>query len=277
MATNSNVGIRDAVEEDKTEDEVPAAANEPLTKKLRCSDHDLKIIVRDRDDEGNVTSEKEYYVYGLIFAKYSKFIDVTLSSGMQEEKKREIVFHDVSPETFESAIRVLEDPAATRSMDAHNALEFVEFYDKYEFEGGLRICDQLLTEFLRHNLTYEDWGDDVAEETFDMMVDITSAANNFNLPHATKAGREFFAEVMADCTDNWRFNVDQVKRLQPFMIRHEAQNLQYFFQLSQEEMESTLFPKFFIQWQSKQCVVEANFAKSTGDRDCSGWPIQQKP
>ena len=63
----------------------------PCSKRLRCSDPDLKVILKYADEEGN-PAEKIYPMYRHNLARLSKFIDDALSVDMREKATGEMLF-----------------------------------------------------------------------------------------------------------------------------------------------------------------------------------------
>ncbi len=53
-----------------------------------------------------------------------------------------------------------------------------------------------------------------------------------------------------------KFTLDHLCELHPYFIRHEAATLQTIFELTKEELESPLFPKFFVTLQSQLYTTE---------------------
>lgn len=212
--------------------------------------------MRDTDESGGVSAQKEYDVYGQVLAKHSKFVDTSLSVEMQEREKRELVFHGCAPETFELAIKVVENPHIARRMTAEDALKVVRFYDKYEFSGGLLLCDDILEEFLAKNYQGKLDQSPRDEDTFDHLVMASAAANDCNLKGATEKSIQFVRDVLSQ-RDNRKFRVDHVRQLHAHLIRHEATRLAAYMDVTKEEIESPLFPKFFVTWHSNTHAKES--------------------
>ena len=151
---------------------------------------------RERTVVGSKMVEKEYKYYGLTLAKQSMFMDAHLVSERKEQGSRRIVLKDVTPKVFESAMKFLEDPLATRSMGLEDVELVISFYDKYLFEGGRTLCDHIVSTILKTTtpplLTAESI---TATEDLDIIVTLISWSDNYNLTQSKKLGIEFLSDV----------------------------------------------------------------------------------
>lgn len=119
-----------------------SALKEPAAKRLKSCEPDLKVIVRYKDQDGK-SAEKEYDMHSVILANQSLFVDDNLSDGA----KREVVF-DADLETFEFALKCLDDPIAANAMSPKDAAKFVQFYHKYDFAKGIQLCDRVFCDYV---------------------------------------------------------------------------------------------------------------------------------
>ncbi|CAB9504278.1 expressed unknown protein [Seminavis robusta] len=219
-------------------------ADEPPCKKIRSSDPDIKITLKYMDDD-NDPATKEYSMYGPVLSHLSKFIDTSLSVGMQEKATNEIIFHDVHPDLFEKALNFLQEPCAARSMTAKDASELIEFYDKYDFEGGLKLCDEVIAAYLEHQNAL---GLMTPPDDLGILVDAAALAYQINLPKAKDVAISYLRTRMRDAEKTYgrmMFGSEHIKKLQPMFVDRIFR--EYFLEdLTKEEVSSPLFPKYFL-------------------------------
>jgi hypothetical protein len=84
---------------------------------------------------------------------------------MMEKTTRESILQDATPHVFEQALNYLQNPVATKYFEAAEAVQLVEFYDKYELPGGLALCDSVLSDYLTKNM---EAGIDTMPEDLDL-------------------------------------------------------------------------------------------------------------
>jgi hypothetical protein len=109
------------------------------TTMIRSSDPDLTIIV------GKGEQQKIYECHSPIMAMYSQYIDSMLATPMREQKTRTISFSEIDSADWESMIGYLQAGVPPQTLDQVCAV--LPFYDKYEFQSGLAICDRMLAAF----------------------------------------------------------------------------------------------------------------------------------
>ncbi|CAB9523851.1 expressed unknown protein [Seminavis robusta] len=225
-------------------------ADAPAIKKLRCGEPDVKVILSydddddDHDDEPKQRTE-EYEMYGPVLASLSGFFDAALSVEMKEKTTREITIQDVTPAVFEQGITVLQDPLVSRSITAQEALKLVEFYDKYEFRKGLLLCDEILAEYLEQ---------ESAKLPFDLdvIVEAAAQAHAYNLTKTNAKGIQFLQQRFArdrsirspDHLGSGIFSEQHIRMLQPMFLEGILEAPEG---TTREEMESPLFPKYFVK------------------------------
>lgn len=163
----------------------------PQAKKLRFSEQDLQLVVKYTDETG-LEATKSYSVYSQVLAKYSKFIDTSLSVEMKEKKDRVIVFHDTTPEVFELALHLQESLTAARNATVDDLLKVASFYDKYEFTDGLDLCGAVFREYIKALVNDERRTDLVELPTnLDEAIDVISTSFALNLEPAIQSAKIF--------------------------------------------------------------------------------------
>ena len=200
--------------------EVPARDEEPTAKRLRSSDPDLQVVVKFTGDDGKVV-EKEYAMYAGVLAGMSKFVDAMLAAPMKENNDGKVVLEDVSPEVFEAALKFEQDTTAARNMTAEDAVKVLEFYDKFEFTGGLHLCNVVLNEYFQQQL---DLGFKKPPDNLNLLIEAIMLAEQCNLPEALKNGVLYMHKKMCSGQTEYpfggtMFTKEHIKKLQPLFVK----------------------------------------------------------
>jgi hypothetical protein len=239
----------------------------PCAKKLRYMDPDVEIIVRCHDENGTI-EEKKYSMYSAVLASLSKFIDTSLSVDMCEKRTGIIVFQDVSPATFEAAIGFLRDPVAGRTMTPRNVLQMVGFYDRYEFEGGLQLCNQILQDyFTPEDPTIKNTVHPALQD-LDLFVNAVTVADRFALQGAQERGIACLDSILQKpCHSRFGpivFLTQHIATLQPLFEKGCFNDILQQMQITpgSPEVQSPLFPRFFVGWTATSCLAY-NLFKNT--------------
>jgi len=235
-----------------SEEAVPKNVNdgeESPCKRLRYSDHDVKIILKYKAmDDKKQQVIKEYPMYGQVLSSLSPFIDTCLSADMKENRTKEIVLDDIAPELFELALKFQTDHIAIRAMKPPDAMAVVQFYHKYDFRGGVELCDQVLAEFFNEAATRKS-----PPSGLGSLVDAVVLVDELELKKAQKSSIRLIKrgleshEISKFGLHVTMFSVEHIKRLHPLFIKG-------LFSVSlppdttQEELESPLFPKYFVNY-----------------------------
>jgi BTB/POZ domain len=107
------------------------------TSRLRFSDPDLQIVV------GEGEEQKTYEYYSPIMATHSSYIDHALAAPMREQESRSLTFPEIHPPDWDKMMSYLHAGApAPQSVDDVRVV--LNWYDKYDFDSGLEICDRVL-------------------------------------------------------------------------------------------------------------------------------------
>lgn len=219
---------------------------------LRSSDADLKIILKYLDENG-FSQRRELHLYSQVLASLSNFIDTTLSVDMKEKTDREIVLHDVSPEVFELGLKFLQDPLAALSISPEDVIKVVEFYDKYEFTAGIKLCDRVLFDYVKTK--YIETDNKTAPINLDLLVTAATLANKCNLPKASQAAINYLTiKLNGDYNAPYNatmFTVELVEKLHEMFKNGLLDNVLPP-GLTREELESPLFPKYFVAYRSRE-------------------------
>jgi hypothetical protein len=130
--------LRNEASTESTKEQV-GSINTPdgSTKKLRSVFPDLNIIV----GEGDL--QKAYECYSQIMASYSGYIDTALTMPMREQETRTLTFPEIHPDDWEKMISYLL-PGAAPPQSVADVGAVLRWYDKYDFDAGLEICDKAL-------------------------------------------------------------------------------------------------------------------------------------
>ena len=163
-------------------------------KRVRYSDHDVKIILKytvTDENEQQVKKEKEYLMYGLILSSMSTFFDTCLSADMKEKRTKEIIFHDISPELFELAIKFQTDHVASKHMIPEEAVKIVEFYHRHGFENGLELCDCVLDEWFCDAIASDELPEDL-----DYLLKVAVMVDELELEASRKTSQIFLKQAL---------------------------------------------------------------------------------
>ncbi|CAB9519680.1 expressed unknown protein [Seminavis robusta] len=229
MATNNDKGI--------------AKDAEPLFKNIRSSDPDVKILVKYEDGEGKLAT-KEYQMYGQHISQLSKFIDTSLSVEMKEKSTKEIIFQDVQPELFEKAIKFHQDLCAIRSITPKDALSLVEFYDKYEFQRGLNLCDDVLVSYIEEQNALDMM---TPPHDLDLLVEAASLAFQCNLTRTKDMALSYLGSRFKDLESMYgriMFDSGHLNKLHQLFVDGQFDDCLPH-DMTKEEVASPLFPKYF--------------------------------
>ena len=219
----------------------------PATKKLRLSEPDLKIILKYKDDD-DTQMTKEYEVYANILASMSKFVDASLSIEMKEKAEGVIVMQDVTPEVFDVALLYMSDPSAARSATPEDIIKVVEFYDKYEFSSGLKLCDDILHDFFTREMKLDDKH---PPENLDLLVDCIVLAEQLSLDQSKTSGLDYLESRFGNDFRRFgatMFSVEHVRKMHPMFKKGLFPDIiqDICADLTKEELDSPCFPRYFV-------------------------------
>ena len=146
----------------------------PAAKKIRFSELDLEVTV------GSGETQKVYMCHALVMAIWSNYIDRMLSSDMKEGQTKKITFPDTEPSEWEAMMMYLES-GNRETPRVDEAKRLAKWFDKYEFQNGLAMCDGVIHDFI----TSED------DDNLNAKSDAYSLACNHNLVRSQQGGTTF--------------------------------------------------------------------------------------
>jgi hypothetical protein len=187
---------------------------EPEAKGLRSCEPDLVVTV------GNGDNAKEYRYHLPIMASHSTYIDTMLASPMKESQSSTINFPDLTPDLWETMVKYL-DPLYARSLSIEMAMELAPAYDKYSFDRGLKLCDQVLSEVFEKNGRMH--GNEKPLHDLELLIDAFLIANEANLKDAMKQGVPFFRKTLCSKERYGKimFSERQIEKLVPLLVKEQ--------------------------------------------------------
>ena len=229
-------------------------------KKLRVTDPDLKVVLQYKDNNGK-DAKQEYAMYSHLLANLSVFVDTALSVDMKEKETKTITLPDVTPEVFDLAIKLETSPAAARTLTLEDAMKVVGFYHKYQFSGGLELCDLVLYECFEQKSCKQRKKEPVLDVSdlfaplriespgilLQLLVDAALFAQDFDLEKSKKSSVRWLSLNMNGTLGNNNvFNVSHIKKLHPLFKAGLLSGVKSLAKLTSAEVESPLFPKYFV-------------------------------
>ena len=127
--------------------------------------------------------------HALMMATLSSYIDRILSSSMKEGHTKQITFPEIEPSKWEVMMRYLEPgKRETVPPDVDEAKELAKWYDKYDFQSGLSMCDLVVHDFT----TSEN------KKIPGANIDAYVVVCNHNLVFSQRVRTDFFEELLWD-------------------------------------------------------------------------------
>ena len=199
----------------------PADDEEPqVVKRLKYSEPDLQITCKGKDG-----SEKTFHRYGAVMAWNSKYFDTLLASEMQESITKKVTLEDVSPETFELAMELIDDMGRASKATVTDFVEVASFYNRFDFENGLKRCISALVEFMKlrtaklHNLTYVLSKRLPKKEEMENILATICIAADTEEAELVQICIEFLRDKLM--SHSVLFDVDRIRRIQGFFVNNE--------------------------------------------------------
>ena len=226
--------------------------SEPETKKLRSCEDDLKVVLGD----GAPSEDNVRWYNSAILASKSAYIDAMLATPMKESKERQITFPDITPRVWETMLTFVNDPKAARKMTMADALDVLKMYDKYQFQGGKDLCEDVMEEYFKEVRENEN---EVPPDV-DAMVEGTALAFEANLTRALEAGSDYIkARLCRSSVPYGRtmFTEEHIERLVPLLMHLKKNRCipNYWLNDSLEDMKKPDFPTRYVQM-CKQHITE---------------------
>ena len=184
--------------------------DEPEPKRLRSAEPDLCVFIG--------AEKKEYQYHSQIMASHSSYIDTMLATPMRESQSSQISFPDLTPDLWEIMVKTLE-PSEVRGLSIDHAQKLAPSYDKYSFESGLKICDQVLSEIFKQN--QGRYRDVKPTRDLDCLIDSYLVANDTNLADTLKYGGKYFRGALRSISRYGRiiFSAEHLKKLAPVIVK----------------------------------------------------------
>ena len=131
---------------DQQQEPPPQGEEAILPRPLKSCEPDLSVIV------GQGPNEQTYQHYAAILASYSDYIDIMLSTPMQEQQSRTIRFPDIRPKIWEKIMQMHQIDGTSvlsesLSTDATFFLEVLPILDEYAFTEAVKVCDDMLRRY----------------------------------------------------------------------------------------------------------------------------------
>lgn len=188
---------------------------EPESKKLRSSEPDLCLLIGDE--------AKEYRYHSQFMAMHSSYIDTMLANPMKESQSLQLSFPDLTPELWELMVKFL-DPTAVRSLSIEDAMKLAPAYDKYSFESGIKICDQVLSEMFHQDR--DKYRDVKPSRDLDVLIDAFVLADDANLTDSCQHAEHYFRGALNSATRYGRtiFSEAQIRKLVPLIAKKRLLN-----------------------------------------------------
>jgi len=243
----------------------PPPAKKP---KLRCGDEDLKITLgggqavvaagddaREKSEENRSVAELDvekavYWYYSSIMASHSKYVDAMLAAPGRERDPFELSFPETEPSEWELMIKFLESPVEARAMTRADAVAVAKWYDKYDFEAGRLLCDQVLADHFQEMGKYKRYAISLDVDAF---VDDLLLVDSCNLPKARTAGLKYLDKRMnhrdSQTLGRIMFEVRHIEKLVPLFAKRfsEPPVPSYLRGYSADDAVNPLFPRLFVE------------------------------
>jgi hypothetical protein len=199
-------------------------------------------------------------------ATWSNYIDGMLSSNMKEGQTKKITFPEIAHSEWEAMVMYLE-PGAGEILHVDEAKRLAKWYDKYEFQTGLAMCDRVIHDYI------------TSEEDHDLGAksDAYSVACNHNLVRSQKGGTSFFAKLLQDPLRRSRLALADISTLAPLTGRMDElwaavkdilPTIEG--QVNRELLvQETCFPMFLYQAIEKEALAHVGVRVKGAGLDCA--------
>ena len=202
----------------------------PPLKKLRSTfDPDVTVVLGDEEQE-----TRQHH--SVVLARHSEYIDTMLASNMIESQTRRLTFPDIPTSVWDTMMRCLEDPVASRKMTADEAVTILPFYKKYLFPKGVDLCESVLIGELA---AVKD------DANIDTIVDLIDSITTNELSVAIDEAAELLSRCFNTPKLQVQFNKDHIQRLSP--IFKESETLQETFNIEPDDTDCSLLPDLVVQ------------------------------
>ena len=172
---------------------------------LKSCETDLEVIV-------GTKTQQTFHYHGAILATYSNYVDTMLSIPTKEQMSRKLSFPDIEPVFWIKMIQYLE-PGGSREMVIENLMEVLEYYNKYEFQSGVKMCDAIIDQYFE-DLKHRHYPSN--DHSIDQAVQIALLAHRFNLPQS-KENAENVVSYLLTNSHNY-LSASQIRSVLPLVI-----------------------------------------------------------
>ena len=195
------------------------------SKRLRLAAPDLSVTCQ--FGEGASLKEKTFECHGLIMAGNSQYFDNLLSSEMEESISKQVTLEDVDPGVFEKGMELLEDPSKAMNAKVEEVLKVAPFYDRFQFQNGLKLVEEILGKFMDSWLetldenqirtTKNPW-----KSELNLILDVIVFAEAASMTSLIEKSVEFIQSRFISSTQTGKglFEVDHIKKIQTFLVAH---------------------------------------------------------
>jgi len=214
----------------------------------------------DGEEDENNKKVAVYWYHSIIMATHSKYID-TMISGPGIECSRtpyELNFPEIEPDVWDAMMKFVSDLSAARGMTVADAMMVAEWYDKYDFEEGLRLCDKVLADFFLEETEKAKKLKKYTRTLFRALpstntgkfVEALVLADKLNLTQARNVGVEYLENDVID-KNGTMLEQMHVKELVPLFAKRKSEveekpwQASYLRNYSKEDISSPLFPRLF--------------------------------
>lgn len=191
------------------------------------------------------TDSKIYWYNSAIMATHSKYIEAMLSAPMRESANLELKFPEITPPTWELMMNFVEDLSAARKMCSLDVLKVVEYYDKYDFVQGRKLCDDVLSDSIKRAVNAEKKCNTFPRHA-GKFVDILVAADKYNLTKARELGMDHLAQKLSSKSSLYgrtMFKIRHMEKLVPILAREAERDPKPSY-LEGDTVEAILSPSF---------------------------------
>ena len=188
-------------------------------KRLKYSKPDLQITCKGIDG-----SEKTFERYGAVMAWNSKYFDALLASEMQESITKKVTLEDVSPETFEIAMELLDDMSRASEATVTDFVKVASFYNRFDFQNGLNRCIGALVEFMK---LWRGKGENPKKGDMENIIATICIAAETESEGLVQISSEFLSRNFISHSP--LFDVDRIRRIHGFIMNNREECLNSFF------------------------------------------------
>ena len=202
--------------EEQQQREEPVAGGS-ASKRIKLAEPDLAILFRyDRNSK-----EETVEFHSLALALHSNYFDSLFSSGMQESETKSVTLDGINPDDFRLALEVLDNPLKTTAVTAQEMMKVAPIYNRFEFTNGLKLAEQVLSQFL------EKWSrltlNSPKPAEMKLISDTILFAQAANLTGLVEKSQEFIRQKLQLYTDRGLglFQETFIQKIKPFLLEHK--------------------------------------------------------